>query len=71
MSRSQEHKNTGIPREAHCNATVDCTVSAKRVFLHSCGEGRPAITPISRFLLRQIFSSESGDAPQRFQRDEA
>ena len=46
-SRSQEHKNTGIPREAHCNATVDCTTSAKRVFRHSCGKGAPAIDPQS------------------------
>src|ERR1700690_1405089 len=45
-SRSQEHKNTGIPREAHCSATVDCTITAKRVFLHNCGDGAPASTPI-------------------------
>jgi len=46
-SRNQWHKNTGIPSDAHCRATVDCTVKAQRVLLHNCSDGAPAITRIS------------------------
>ena len=67
-SRSHEHKNTGIPKDAHCNATVDCTTSAKRVFLQSCGDGGPASTPIPGFLPRQILSQNPAMAPHAFER---
>src|SRR5579862_4739009 len=56
-SRSQEHRKTGIPREVHCSATVDCTVKAKRVLLHSCGDGAPASTTISASCRGRYFRS--------------
>ena len=63
-SRSQEHRKTGMPMAAHCNATVDCTVKAKRVFLHNSGEGAPAITPIFAPLVRFLGKMLPDDSPQ-------